>query len=59
MKEGQRGPRYVYEEMYVTSGQLKSGESEARAFAEFGNRCGLQQYRKFSGLLEQNRKKRL
>lgn len=43
-------------EMYVTSSQLKSGESEARAFAEFGNRCGLQQYRKFSGLLEQNRK---
>jgi len=56
VKEGRRGLRYVYEEMYVTSGQLKSGESEARAFAEFGNRCGLQQYRKFSGLLEQNRK---
>ena len=34
VKEGRRGPRYVYEEMYVTSGQLKSGESEARAFAE-------------------------
>ena len=56
VKEGRRGLRYVYEEMYVTSSQLKSGESEARAFAEFGNRCGLQQYRKFSGLLEQNRK---
>ena len=56
VKEGRRGLRYVYEEMYVTSSQLKSGESEARAFAEFGNRCGLQQYRKFSGLLEQYRK---
>ena len=34
VKEGRRGLRYVYEEMYVTSSQLKSGESEARAFAE-------------------------
>ncbi len=48
---------YVYEEMYITGSQLKSGISEAKAFAEFGTRCGLQQYMKLSGLLEQNRKK--
>ena len=35
VKEGRRGLRYVYEEMYVTSSQLKSGESEARCF------CGI------------------
>ena len=27
-----------------------------KAFVEFGTRCGLQQYMKLSGLLEQNRK---
>ena len=56
VKEGRSEKHYVYEEMYITSSQLKSGISETKAFAEFGTRCGLQQYMKLSGLLEQNRK---
>ncbi len=56
VKEGRSEMHYVYEEMYITGSQLKSGISEAKAFAEFGTRCGLQQYMKLSGLLEQNRK---
>ena len=56
VKEGRSEKHYVYEEMYITSSRLKSGISEAKAFAEFGTRCGLQQYMKLSGLLEQNRK---
>ena len=42
--------------MYLTGSQIKSGISEAQAFREFGNRCGLQQYMKLAALLEQNRK---
>ena len=38
VKEGRRGPRYVYEEMYVTSGQLKKRGVRSTCFAEFGNR---------------------
>lgn len=56
VKEGRSPKRWVYEEMYITSCQLKRGEPEAKAFSEFGSRCGLQQYMKLSGLLEQNRK---
>ena len=56
VNEGRSEMHYVYEEMYITGSQLKSGISEAKAFAEFGTRCGLQQYMKLSGLLEQNRK---
>lgn len=56
VKEGRSPRRWVYEEMYITSCQLKRGEPEAKAFSEFGSRCGLQQYMKLSGLLEQNRK---
>lgn len=56
VKAGRRRSRYVYEEMYETACQMKSGVSEGKAFAEFGRRCGLQHYMKLSGLLEQNRK---
>lgn len=56
VKEERSPRRWVYEEMYITSCQLKRGEPEAKAFSEFGSRCGLQQYMKLSGLLEQNRK---
>ena len=56
VNEGRSEMHYVYEEMYITGSQLKSGISEAKAFAEVGTRCGLQQYMKLSGLLEQNRK---
>ncbi|MGN0373360.1 MAG: hypothetical protein ACI4F3_11155 [Enterocloster sp.] len=55
-EQGRRPERFVYEEMCVTGSQMKSGVSEQRAFAEFGRRCGLQQYMKLSALLEQSRK---
>lgn len=55
-EEGRRGTRYIYEEMYETSCQMKGGVPEAKAFSEFGRRCGLQPYMKLTGLLEQNRK---
>lgn len=55
-EQGRIPVRYIYEEMYITSCQLKSGVSEQRAFSEFGRRCDLWQYRKFAALLEQNLK---
>ncbi len=54
VEEKGRPVRWVYEEMYVTDSQLKSGVAESKAFSEFGRRCGLQPYRKLGGLLEQN-----
>lgn len=54
--QGRRKHRYIYEEMYETSCQMKGGVPEGVAFEEFGRRCGLQPYIKLSGLLEQNRK---
>ena len=56
VEAGRRRSRFVYEEMYETTCQMKSGVSEGQAFSEFGRRCGLQHYMKLSGLLEQNRK---
>ena len=55
-RQGKREVRYVYEEMYNTSCQIKSGISESRALQEFGRNCGLIQYMKLVSLLEQNRK---
>lgn len=56
VEAGRRRSRFVYEEMYETTCQMKSGVSEGQAFSEFGRRCGLQHYMKLSSLLEQNRK---
>ena len=56
VEQGRRRKRYVYEEMYETSCQMKGGVPEGKAFEEFGRRCGLQSYMKLGGLLEQNRK---
>lgn len=56
VEQGRRRRRYVYEEMYETSCQMKGGVPEGKAFEEFGRRCGLQSYMKLGGLLEQNRK---
>lgn len=55
-EQGRRRKRYVYEEMYETSCQMKGGVPEGKAFEEFGRRCGIQSYMKLGGLLEQNRK---
>lgn len=56
LKEGNGRRRWAYEEMAETSRQLKQGVSEGQAYREFGRRCGLWQYTRLCGLLEQNRK---
>lgn len=47
----------VYEEMLITQREIESGQGEARAYAAFGERCGLPKYRKLSGYLAQSLKK--
>lgn len=47
----------VYEEMLVTMYEMKSGVGEERAYTGFGERCGLQRYRKLGNILVQNLKK--
>ncbi|MBE5851536.1 MAG: hypothetical protein E7299_01055 [Lachnospiraceae bacterium] len=49
--------RYVYEEMWITLQEMKSGISEAAAYDRFGKRCNVQIYLKFSNLLIQNLRK--
>ncbi len=48
----------VYEEMIESMNQLKAGVSELRVYQDFGNRCDVREYMKFSSLLAQNLKKR-
>lgn len=47
----------VYEEMIESMNQLKAGVSELRVYQDFGNRCDVREYMKFSSLLAQNLKK--
>ena len=55
--EADGGPkRYAYEEMIRAYDQLRTGANEGRVYREFGRACGLRQYMKLAGLLEQNRK---
>lgn len=49
--------RYVYEEMLLACYELDSGISETSAYEQFGKRCRLAQYTKFTSLLIQNLKK--
>ena len=49
--------RYVYEEMWITLQEMKSGISEVAAYDRFGKRCNVQIYLKFSNLLIQNLRK--
>ena len=51
------GYRYAYEEMKIARYRMKSGISEAEAYAEFGRRCDTASYIKLGCLLEQNIKK--
>lgn len=48
--------RYAYEAMSQALAKLKTGANEGRVYHEFGRSCGLRQYMKLSGILEQNRK---
>lgn len=47
----------LYEEMLITQREMESGKGEVRAYEAFGERCGLQRYRKLSSYLIQNMKK--
>lgn len=54
-KEGRRN--VAYEEMCLTWNEIKDGVGEGRAYENFGNRCGLSQYKKLASMLNQNLKK--
>ncbi len=49
--------RYVYDEMKHTMAQLEVGMPELRAYEEFGRRCALLPYLRFTTILTQNLKK--
>ena len=55
--KAERGSNAVYEEMNIACQEIKSGMPEVRAYEQFGKRCGLQLYSKFSTLLTQNLRK--
>ncbi len=56
-KKDHIGIRYAYEEMIYTFREMQSGRSESECYERFGQRCGLQEYRKFGAMLAQNLKK--
>ncbi len=56
-EEKHKGRCEVYEEMAYTMHKICSGASESECYEQFGERCGLTQYRKFGTLLSQNLKK--
>lgn len=47
----------VYEEMLITQREMESGKGDMKSYEAFGERCGIQKYRKFSRYLTQNLKK--
>ncbi len=49
--------RFVYEEMQHTMAQLEVGMPELRAYEQFGRRCALLSYLRFTTILTQNLKK--
>lgn len=49
--------RYVYDEMQHTMAQLEVGMPELKAYEEFGRRCALLSYLRFTTILTQNLKK--
>ncbi|MBQ4283961.1 MAG: type II secretion system F family protein [Lachnospira sp.] len=49
--------RYVYEEMTESYNQMKAGIPEAEVYEQFGKRCEIKEYQKFSTLIVQNLKK--
>lgn len=54
-KSGRR--RYVYDEMQRTMAQMEVGMPELRAYEQFGRRCGLISYLRFTTILTQNLRK--
>ncbi len=58
-KKKNEGGKYrpVYEEMLYAMRRMENGLGEERAYLEFGERCELQKYKRFSGVLVQNLRK--
>lgn len=56
-RQGDDNKRYVYDEMEETYNQMLAGLSEMTAYEDFGRRCDVKEYMKFSTLLIQNMKK--
>lgn len=56
-KRETQGERAVYEEMAYTVHEMKGGASEGECYEHFGERCGVQIYRKFGAMLSQNLRK--
>lgn len=57
-KKGQKNYfRYAYEELEVVRTKIRSGISEIQAIIEFGQRCGLQNYMRLAGIIEQNQRR--
>lgn len=52
-----KGMHAVYEEMVYTMHEMQDGRSEGECYERFGERCGIQLYRKFGVMLSQNLKK--
>ena len=48
-------PRAVYEEMEIALGEMENGRPESQAVSRFGERCHLNEYRRLSSILGQNR----
>ena len=48
---------YAYEEMKYSLLAMENGVSEAKAYLDFGKRCGISSYSKLGSMLEQNLKK--
>lgn len=54
---GNKKDHYVYKEMNLTLMKIKSGVSEQIAYEQFGRRCGLHSYIRFSNIINQNLKR--
>lgn len=48
---------YVYEELKMACFEIRNGVGEGRAYENFGERCGLENYRKLGSLFAQNLRK--
>ena len=49
--------RFAYEEMMRSLGELRFGRSEYEVYEDFGNRCGIAEYKRLGSLLSKNLKR--
>lgn len=50
-------PKYLYEELWVTCWEMENGTTEAKALEDFGNRCQMLPYLRFSTIVVKNWRK--